>query len=597
MNHLAGGLHPQSRVDFFVAKGWWADETMDGLFWQRVAERSGELAVVDPLNRVSLDGESPRRLTWGEIGSEVTWLAARLLEHGVGRGNVIGMQLPNSIEQLEVYLAAWSIGAIVSPLAMQYREFELVTAANDAGFDAYVCGESFGDRRIAAEVAGAREQLPSIRNVFSIGRAEAADIEGVTRIRPQPASDADRAELAALRREQPNDPNDCATICWTSGTEGQPKGVMRAHYDWLSFSWAVIDALKAAGSRGPSGLTGADAAAPEASEALEELSSDDVLLNPFPLINMAGVCGMLLPWLRTGCVLVQHHPFDGPTFFAQVATERVTCTILPPALLWMLLNNEELLSKVDLSSLTRLGSGSAPLQPAMVRGWQEKMGLKVINFFGSNEGVALLSSGEDFPDPDDRANFFPRYGAEGAEWASRVSTWVHHKLVDIETGEVITEAGKPGELHISGPQLFGRYVKGESLASPFDDEGYLKTGDVFEIAGESNQFLRYVDRAKDLIIRGGMNIAPASLEQLITEHPAVFEVAVVGDPDEMLGERVAAIVVLRPDAELTLDDLVGFLRERRIASFKLPERLSIIDALPRNPVGKVLKRELRVAAY
>lgn len=588
MNHLAGGLHPQSRVDFFVEKGWWTDETMDGLFWQRVAERPAELAVVDPLNRVDLDGEPPRRLTWGQLGSEVTWLAARFLEHGVKRGDVVGMQLPNSIEQLEVYLAAWSIGAIVSPLAMQYREYELVSAANDAAFDAYICGESFGERRIAAEVAAARDKLPTVQTVFSIGRADAAPIDGVVRLAPQSSEDSDEATIVAVRAAQPNDPNDCATICWTSGTEGQPKGVMRAHYDWLSFSWAVIDALKAAGSRGDGEDTGA--------EELQELSADDVLLNPFPLINMAGVCGMLLPWLRTGCVLVQHHPFDGPTFFAQVATERVTCTILPPALLWMLLNNEELLSKVDLSSLTRLGSGSAPLQPAMVRGWQEKMGLKVINFFGSNEGVALLSSGEDFPDADDRANFFPRYGAEGVQWASRVSTWVHHKLVDIETGEVITEAGRPGELYISGPQLFGRYVKGESLASPFDAEGYLKTGDVFEIAGEKRQYLRYVDRAKDLIIRGGMNIAPASLEQLITEHPAVFEVAVVGDPDEMLGERVAAIVVLRPGAELTLEQLVDFLRERRIASFKLPERLCVLDSLPRNPVGKVLKRDLRVMA-
>ena len=585
MNTLAGGLHPQSRVDHFVSKGWWTSETIDGLFWQRVTERPDALAVVDPLNRRDLDGEEPRRLTWGELGSEVAWLASEMLQNGIGQGDVIGMQLPNSIEQLEVYLAAWTIGAIVSPLAMQYREYEVTSSANDAAFDAYVCGDRFGDRRMAAEVAGLRDKIPSLRAVLSIGRAATEPVHGVARLSPRAASDAERAAIEALRADRVDDPNECVTICWTSGTEGQPKGVMRAHYDWLSFSWAVIDALKAAGSRENGG--GGE---------LQELGADDVLLNPFPLINMAGVCGFLLPWLRTGCVLVQHHPFDGPTFFAQVARERVTCTILPPALLWMLLNNEELLAKVDLSSLTRIGSGSAPLQPAMVRGWQERFGLRVINFFGSNEGVSLLSSGEDFPDPDERANFFPRYGAEGMRWASRVSTWVHHKLVDLETGEVITEAGRPGELHISGPQLFGRYVNGERLANPFDDEGYLKTGDVFEIAGERNQFLRYVDRAKDLIIRGGMNIAPASLEQLITEHPAVFEVAVVGDPDEMLGERVAAIVVLRPGAELTLEQLVDYLRAQKIASFKLPERLALVEALPRNPVGKVLKRELRLTA-
>ncbi len=135
---------------------------------------------------------------------------------------------------------------------------------------------------------------------------------------------------------------------------------------------------------------------------------DDVLLNPFPMINMAGINGMLLPWLvMGGATLVQHHPFDAPTFFRQIAVERVTYTIAPPALMWMLLNNEDLLAKIDLSSLTRIGSGSAPLQPAMVRGWQKRFGLSVINFFGSNEGVSLLSSPEDFPDPDIRAQFFP----------------------------------------------------------------------------------------------------------------------------------------------------------------------------------------------
>lgn len=582
MDQLSHGLHPQSRVDDFLARGWWANETIDGLFWQRVSERPDALAVTDPLNRESLDGETPRRLTWGEIGSEVTWLAARLLERGIGRGDLIGMKLPNSIEQLEVYLAAWTIGAAVSPLAMQYREHELVAMANNAGFDAYICGESFGDRSIIDEAVSVREQLQTVREFISIGRAAAEEREGVTRLQPQAANEADEAAVAAYREAHPNDPNDCTTICWTSGTEGQPKGVMRAHYDWLNFSWAVLDALNGHGS-----------ATDDSAAEIGELDHNDVLLNPFPLINMAGVCGMLLPWLRTGCVLVQHHPFDAPTFFAQVARERVTCTILPPALLWMLLNNEQLLSQVDLSSLTRLGSGSAPLQPAMVRGWQEKMGLKVINFFGSNEGVALLSSGEDFPNPDDRANFFPRYGAEGAEWGSRVSKWVRVKLIDVETGELVTEAGHPGELYIDGPQLFAGYVNGANLADPFDAEGYLKTGDMFEIAGEHEQYLRYVDRAKDLIIRGGMNIAPVELEQLITEHPAVLEVAVVGDPDEVFGERVAAVVVLRPEAQLTLDELLDFLRERKIASFKLPERLQLIDALPRNPVGKVLKRELR----
>jgi acyl-CoA synthetase (AMP-forming)/AMP-acid ligase II len=161
------------------------------------------------------------------------------------------------------------------------------------------------------------------------------------------------------------------------------------------------------------------------------------------------------------------------------------------------------------------------------------------------------------------------------------------------TGEDVTEPGHPGELHISGPSVFAGYLHGDELPSPFDDRGYLRTGDLFEIAGDRGQYLRYLDRARDQVIRGGMNIAPAELEGLISDHPAVADVAVIGDPDERLGERVAAVVVLRAGTSLTLEELVAWLRERSIASFKLPERLEVRDELPRNAVGKVLKRTLR----
>ena len=162
-----------------------------------------------------------------------------------------------------------------------------------------------------------------------------------------------------------------------------------------------------------------------------------------------------------------------------------------------------------------------------------------------------------------------------------------------ELGEDITEPGIVGELRIDGPTVFPGYIGGESMPSPFDERGYLKSGDLFEIAGDEGQYLLYVDRAKDLIIRGGMNIAPAEVEGLIAGHPAVAEVAVFGVPDEVLGERVAAVVSLKPEQSLDLDGLGEFLREKQVAHYKFPERLEVVPALPRNPVGKVLKRDLR----
>ena len=148
----------------------------------------------------------------------------------------------------------------------------------------------------------------------------------------------------------------------------------------------------------------------------------------------------------------------------------------------------------------------------------------------------------------------------------------------------------PGELRLSGPTVFAGYWPGTADADPFDGDGYLITGDVFELAGD--RYLRFVDRAKDLIIRGGVNIAPAELEALIAGFPEVAEVAVAGYPDEILGEKVCAFIVPKPGQSIDLEQITTFLRDTGIASYKLPERLEIVEALPRNAVGKLLKRDL-----
>lgn len=563
------GLHDPAKVEDYVARGWWTRETVDEVFRARVAERGDVLALVDPANKAALVGTAPRRLTWTELADEVDHLAAALHALGLGRGDVLGVQLPNTVELVEVYLAAWQLGVTVSPMAVQYREHELVEMAGQAGFAAYVGAHRFLDRDLLAEAAAVIDRLPPgirlIRYAAPDDRSTATT--GVVDLRAGAADEAERALLARLWTEQPNDPNDAITICWTSGTEAQPKGVPRTHLEWLAMAWAGVDA--------------------------PVILAADVILNPFPLVNMAAFVGLLLPWLRTGCVLVQHHPFDLPTYLGQIAAEQVTYTLAPPALLTMLLHNEPLLARTDLSSLTRIGSGSAPLPPPMVVGWQERHGIKVINFFGSNEGIGLLSSPADFPDAAARAQYFPNYAARDHAWASRVAEWIQVRLVDLSDESVITEPGRVGELRIDGPTVFPGYLAESAVEVPFDGHGYLRSGDLFEIAGDAGQWLRYVDRAKDIVIRGGMNIAPAEIEGLIASHPAVAEVAVIGDPDDVLGERVAAVVALRPDTRLGLDELAAYLKDQQVAHLKIPERLEIVTTLPRNPVGKVLKRALR----
>jgi acyl-CoA synthetase (AMP-forming)/AMP-acid ligase II len=222
----------------------------------------------------------------------------------------------------------------------------------------------------------------------------------------------------------------------------------------------------------------------------------------------------------------------------------------------------------------------------------------IVNYFGSNEGASLTGAPRDVPDPAVRARYFPRAGVPGFDWTVSTARKISTRLVDLESGRDIEEAGVPGELRFAGPTIFSGYYRAPELTErAFDDRGYYRTGDLFEIGGEARQYYRYVGRAKDLVIRGGMNISSEEIENLIVAHPRVREVAVVGYPDDILGERVCACVVPADPAPLTLADLTGFLRdEKRIAVYKLPERLLIVDALPRNPVGKVLKRVLRERA-
>ncbi len=558
------GLHPAERVREYREKGYWTDDTVDALFRARVSQFGDAPAVVDPLNRETLTDGPARTLTWTQVDEEVSRLAQVLLDEGVTAGDAVGVQLPNTVEIVIAFLAVVRVGAVVTPFPVQYRAYELTRLSNVAGVTAFITAGRIGRRAAAAEMAELRGRIPSLRTLAVFGPQVPPD---AVPLDARIAAADDRGGLAAHLAGFRADPNDCVTICWTSGTESTPKGVQRTHYDWLAMSTATVE--------GP------------------RLTADDVLLNPFPMVNMAGINGMFLPWLRVGGLLVQHHPFDLPTFLRQIGRHRATYTVAPPALLTALLHNDELLAQADISSLRALGSGSAPLAPSLLQGWHDKYGLEILNFYGSNEGVSLLGTPQDIPDPSVRALYFPRYAAPTRRWSFSIAQWTQARIVDPETGAEITEAGVPGELQIKGPAVFPGYLPASGVPDPFAPDGFLKTGDILEIAGDELEYLHYVDRSKDLVVRGGVKISAAEIETLISGHPKVADVAVVGYPDEVLGERTCAVVVARPGPPVTLAELVDYLRDVGIATYKLPERLELRDELPRNPVGKILKRDLR----
>ena len=169
-------------------------------------------------------------------------------------------------------------------------------------------------------------------------------------------------------------------------------------------------------------------------------------------------------------------------------------------------------------------------------------------------------------------------------------------MISIETNTEISDPGQPGELLISGATVFDGYWNApEANAEVFDDEGFFRTGDLFEISPKDTQmrFYKFCGRCKDLIIRGGINISPEELDNLLSSHPKMLEVAVTGYDDDILGEKVGVVAVVAEGETISLDEIIDFLKDKQIAKYKMPEDLRVIDVLPKNPVGKVLRRELK----
>lgn len=570
-------LVPQDKIDDYTARGWWGSITLWELFRNNLAAHPDDEAVVDAPNRADFAHGAPRRLTWSQLGDEIDRFCLMLVAEGIRRDEVMVVQLPNCIEQFVVYLACARLGIIATPVPTQYREHELaqileITQAS-AALSFSRIGKAEGGHAAARMFAGLRAAHPSLRTVLAWGDDVDEGMVDVAAHLRLPPGTGDLQRLAQAEREAAVTANDVFTICWTSGTEASPKGVPRSHNEWLVIAPSIIEA--------------------------GEIRERARLLNPFPLVNMAGISTAFAAWLVLGGTVVQHQPFALPVFLQQLRDERIDYTVAPPAILNMLLQNEQLLEGIDFGRLARIGSGSAPLSDWMVRGFAEKRGVQIVNYFGSNEGAALSGNHVDIPDPGLRAQFFPRAGVPGHAWSISTTRKIRTRLVDCETGEDIEDGGRPGEIRFDGPTIFSGYWNAPGLSRrAFDEQGFYKTGDLFEIAGDRLQYYRYVGRSKDLVIRGGVNISSEEIESLLMACPGVREAAVVGVPDEVLGEKLCACVVSADAAApVTLEAISAFLREhKRVAVYKLPEYLLPLAELPRNPVGKILKRELRLRA-
>ena len=564
----------EAKIREYRDRGWWGDTRIQDLFDANAHEHPARIALVDPPNRPELLGSLPLRLTYAEAARLADGYSLALTRLGLGRDDVLITQLPNVAEYPLLYVAALRLGVIVSPVPMQFRRHELAQVIRLTEAKAILTVDALKQVDHIGPVLQLKADLEASGHPLAVLSLRSACAtpdtpSGAIAFGPAPLDQAGQTQLATAVKAAAVDADDIATICWTSGTEGVPKGVPRSHNHWYAISFAH--------------LRGAN------------IEQGEILLNPFPLINMAALGGCFMSWMHNAGTLVLHHPLDLPTYFKQIAMERPQYAIAPPAVLNLLLKNEAMLASVDLSSLRCIGSGSAPLDPEMIQGYHERFGIEICNNFGSNEGVSLISNAANAADPLKRARWFPRFGHDAIRWDPAPPVAIRTRLIDPDSGVEILTAGRAGELQITGPTVFDGYFRAPQLtADSFSADGWFRTGDLFELCGdpEDLRYYRFVGRLKQIIIRGGVKIAPEELDAVLAQMPGVLEGAVAGYRDPIMGERICAVVVPKPGADVTLEAIGAHFTAVGLAIFKHPERLRLTTQLPRNSVGKVLRADL-----
>jgi acyl-CoA synthetase (AMP-forming)/AMP-acid ligase II len=497
----------------------------------RAAETFGDAEAV-------VDGEV--RLSWRGLLDEVRTAARFYLAQGVRPGDRVAIWTPNTWHWVVAALGAHYAGATLVPINTRYTGHEALDILERTRAVALVvAGPFLGTDRLA--LLRAAGDTPHLRTVVQVrlddspgGAAAIGWAEVAGRAAEVPVADAD-ARAAAVH------PDDVSDILFTSGTTGRSKGVLSAHRQ-------VVDVARAWAECG-------------------EVDAADRYLVINPFFHSFGYKAGVVVGVLTGATLVPQAVYDVEAAMRLIEGERITVLPGAPTIFQTILDHPAR-AEFDLSSLRFAVTGAAVVPVALVERMQTEMGFDIVlTAFGMTEAVVATMCRRDDP-PDVVARTCGRAVA-GFE----------------------TRIGEHDELLLRGPNVMLGYLDDdEATKAAIDDAGWLHTGDVGHL--DERGYLQITDRLKDMYISGGFNVYPAEVEQALTRLDGVADVAVIGVPDERLGEVGLALVVRRPGASLTADEVTAFCRER-LANFKVPRRVEFVDALPRNLAGKVRKTELR----
>ena len=501
-------------------------------------------------------------LTAGAIDEMSDALAVALQERGAEPGERIAIYLQNIPQVLIAVLAAWKCGSVIVPCNPMLREREIVKVLTDSGSRILICQDDLYAQVARAALPSTAVQhtiITSPLDFLAAGAAIPRVLAGATR---QPAGGVpDLVELVGRHRGQTPadtdiDGDDVAFMVYTSGTTGEPKAAMNTHRN-VVFATAVY-------------------------ERWIGLTATDGILGLAPLFHVTGLIGHVTLAMLTGAPLVLFYRFDAETACRLTALHRPVFTVSAVTAFIALLNSEAI-GAHDLSSLTKVYTGGAPTPPGVLADWYARTGSRIQPMYGLTEATS--------------PTHMTPHGAvppvDGRTGAMSIGVPVFNTEVRVVTDAGLdAHPGEIGELVIAGPQIVpGYWQKPKETAASLSD-GALRTGDVgfMDAAG----WFYLVDRAKDMIVASGFKVWPREVEEVLYLHPAVREAAVVGMPDPYRGETIKAVVSLKPGCEVTTDELKAFARER-MAAYKYPRVIEIIDDLPKTTSGKIMRRLLQAA--
>ncbi|SFO84764.1 MULTISPECIES: long-chain fatty acid--CoA ligase [Actinomadura] len=527
--------------------GLMQDRSLDVPVLMRRAER---MFAHKRVVTATADGETTA--TWGQVVARARRLTAALDVLGVPRGARVGTFAWNSQRHVELYLGVPSGRRVLHTLNHRLFAAELTYILNDAED-----GVLFVDRSLIATVWPLVEKAPAVRHVVLM------DDGGTEEVPDDPRIIDYEALLAETPGEAPPiaiDENDAASLCYTSGTTGRPKGVLYSHRSIVLHTLLIL---------------GTDNFG---------IGERDVVM---PIVPMFHVNAWGLPYAAAlaGADLVLPGPaMNSAALARQMSGHRVTFTAGVPAIWRSLL---PLIGQVDVSSLRKVVSGGSPVPDALAREWHEATGVPLSSSWGMTETSPVVASAR-LATVHDGLDAGARRAILAAPGPSLPLTEL--RLVGEDGGRVDHDGTTPGELQVAGPTVASRYFGADPGESQFTEDGWLRTGDVATI--DRYGYVRIVDRTKDMVKSGGEWISSGALENEIMAHPDVVEAAVIGVPDARWGERPLACVVLAPGRDL---DAAG-LREHltgRVASWWIPERIRILAEIPKTGTGKFSKTTLR----